>query len=71
MLCSKCNFPELVLKIGNKKELIASCKACPNVQEMDKKHKLTTYIIKNPPENLSDIKHDDRKIDEAGLQQGK
>ena len=28
----------------------ASCKACGHIFTMDMRHKLTTYIIKNPPE---------------------
>jgi len=49
VLCEKCENPETVLKV--KKNMIgASCKACGHIFAMDMRHKLTTYIIKNPPE---------------------
>jgi len=49
VLCEQCDNPETVLKV--KKNMIgASCKACGHIFTMDMRHKLTTYIIKNPPE---------------------
>jgi len=49
VLCEKCENPETVLKV--KKNMIgASCKACGHIFTMDMRHKLTTYIVKNPPE---------------------
>lgn len=48
VLCEKCDNPETVLKV--KKGMIgASCKACGHIFTMDMTHKLTTFIIKNPP----------------------
>lgn len=49
VLCPQCDNPETVLKV--KKNMIgASCKACGHIFTLDMRHKLTTFIIKNPPE---------------------
>ena len=49
VLCEKCENPETVLKV--KKNMIgASCKACGHIFTLDMRHKLTTFIVKNPPE---------------------
>jgi len=49
VLCEQCDNPETVLKI--KKNMIgASCKACGHIYTMDMRHKVTTFMIKNPPE---------------------
>merc|ERR1712179_594080 len=49
VLCEQCDNPETVLKV--KKNMIgASCKACGHIFTLDMRHKLTTFIIKNPPE---------------------
>jgi len=53
VLCEQCNNPETVLKV--KKNMIgASCKACGHIFTLDMRHKLTTFIIKNPPEKTLD-----------------
>lgn len=47
--CYSCGNPETVIKI--KKDLISlKCKACGAVSDVDMRHKLNTYILKNPPE---------------------
>jgi len=49
VLCEQCENPETVLKV--KKNMIgASCRACGHIFTLDMRHKLTTFIIKNPPE---------------------
>jgi len=49
VLCEQCDNPETVLKV--KKNMIgASCKACGHIYTLDMRHKLTTFIVKNPPE---------------------
>merc|ERR1712147_465893 len=49
VLCEKCENPETVLKV--KKNMIgASCKARGHIYTLDMRHKLTTFIVKNPPE---------------------
>jgi len=53
VLCEKCSNPETVIKV--KKNMIgASCKACGHIFTMDMRHKLTTFIVKNPPEKNID-----------------
>jgi translation initiation factor 5 len=51
VLCERCDNPETVLKVLAKKGIItASCKACGHSFTIDMRHKLTTFMIKNPPE---------------------
>merc|ERR1712168_251705 len=53
VLCEKCENPETVIKV--KKNMIgASCKACGHMYVMDMRHKLSTFIVKNPPEKEID-----------------
>lgn len=48
--CYSCGNPETHIKI--KKELLhLKCKACGFVSDIDPRHKLNTFILKNPPEN--------------------
>ena len=49
VLCEKCENPETVLKV-KKNMIVASCKACGHIFTLDMRHKLTTFIVKNPPE---------------------
>ncbi|GMH43733.1 hypothetical protein BSKO_11655 [Bryopsis sp. KO-2023] len=47
--CYSCGNPETVIKI--KKETIRlKCKACGSESNVDMKHKMNNYILKNPPE---------------------
>jgi len=49
VLCSKCRNPDTTLVV--KGEIITSqCKACGKTNPVDMSHKLSTYILKNPPE---------------------
>jgi len=51
VLCARCDNPETVLKVYTKKGIItASCKACGHSFTVDMRHKLTTFMVKNPPE---------------------
>jgi len=51
VLCENCENPETVLKVNTKKGIInSSCKACGHNYNLDMRHKLTTFIVKNPPE---------------------
>jgi len=56
VLCPKCKLPEMVLQVTPKKSLTGKCNSCGNTAELDG-HKLSTYIIKNPPENRSEMKN--------------
>ena len=50
MQCYQCGNPETVVKI--KRDFISlKCKACGEVSDVDMRHKLNTFILKNPPED--------------------
>jgi len=51
VLCENCDNPETDIKVYAKRQtLAASCRACGHNFQLDMRHKLTTFIIKNPPE---------------------
>lgn len=47
--CYDCGNPETVVKI-KRDNILLLCKACGSVSEVDMRHRLNTYILKNPPE---------------------
>lgn len=52
VLCKSCKNPEtdlVILKSGRNEEIIRDCKACGERTDVDMRHKLTTFILKNPP----------------------
>lgn len=52
VLCGACDNPETELVItgkGKNEEIHKDCKACGRQTGVDMRHKLTTYILKNPP----------------------
>ena len=49
MQCYNCGNPETVVKI-KKESIYLKCKACGSVSDVDMRHRLNTYILKNPPE---------------------
>jgi len=50
VLCAQCENPETVFKVNSKRGVItSSCKACGHSFQIDMRHKLTTFILKNPP----------------------
>jgi len=58
ILCKECDNPETVMHPNEKKGMIRqTCKACGHQSQLDMRHKLTTFILKNPP---------DVKIDQLG-----
>jgi len=51
VLCKKCDNPETDLEVLSKRGMItASCRECGHSFTLDMSHKLTTFIVKNPPE---------------------
>ncbi|XP_055331993.1 eukaryotic translation initiation factor 5-like [Paramacrobiotus metropolitanus] len=55
VLCQSCNNPETVLQVYPKKNTIKqNCAACGYSCMVDMKHKLTTYILKNPPAEVGE-----------------
>lgn len=52
VLCPECENPETVLHPNERKATIKqSCKACGYQGMLDMRHKLTTFILKNPPDS--------------------
>ncbi|KAL0953278.1 hypothetical protein HGRIS_004528 [Hohenbuehelia grisea] len=52
VLCKSCKNPEtelVILKAGRSEDIIRDCKACGERTGVDMRHKLTTFILKNPP----------------------
>lgn len=52
VLCASCKNPETELVItgrGNSEKIHRDCKACGAHTDIDMRHKLTTFILKNPP----------------------
>jgi len=51
VLCPACDNPETNLNVLLKKGMISQrCIACGHTGNIDMRHKLTTYIVKNPPD---------------------
>ncbi len=48
VLCANCENPETTLTV-RKAVIHTKCKACGNAGTIDPKHKLSTFILKNPP----------------------
>lgn len=51
VLCKSCKNPETDLIITKTDDIIRDCKACGERTGVDMRHKLTTFITKNPPKN--------------------
>jgi len=51
VLCPSCKNPETDLYITKQEMIYRDCKACGHRQDVDMRHKLTTFILRNPPEN--------------------
>jgi translation initiation factor 5 len=52
VLCKACKNPEtelIITKAGRIENIIRDCKACGERTGVDMRHKLTTFILKNPP----------------------
>nr|BAU61600.1 eukaryotic translation initiation factor 5 [Gonium pectorale] len=60
--CYSCNNPETQIKI-KKENIYLKCKACGFVSDVDPRHKLNTFILKNPPENK--LKKEEHKLKKA------
>ncbi|CCA73908.1 probable TIF5-translation initiation factor eIF5 [Serendipita indica DSM 11827] len=53
VLCAACKNPETELIITKNENIIRDCKACGQQTNVDMRHKLTTFILKNPPKKKS------------------
>lgn len=63
VLCAKCNLPETDLFV-KKGTIYAICKACGANTIVDYKHRLDTYITKNPPKAVLSQKAKARQNDD-------
>ncbi|KAH6913368.1 translation initiation factor [Coprinopsis sp. MPI-PUGE-AT-0042] len=69
VLCKSCKNPEtdlVILGKGRNENIIRDCKACGERTDIDMRHKLTTFILKNPPVKVKKGK----KRDVAGAADG-
>lgn len=70
VLCASCKNPETDLIVDPRTEIISrDCKACGARTDVDMRHKLTTFIIKNPPKKAKKSKKDksgDKDAKEGG-----
>merc|ERR1712241_147874 len=49
VLCRHCQLPEIDMVVNKKGLVVATCKACGWKGALDNRHKLATFISKNPP----------------------
>ena len=49
VLCGACKNPETQIQIKGKGMLQRDCKACGRLTDIDVRHKLSSYILRNPP----------------------
>lgn len=66
--CYSCGNPETQIKL-KKEDIFLKCKACGFVSTVDPRHKLNTFIVKNPPENK--LKKEEQKIKQAEVERVK
>lgn len=68
ILCPTCKLPEL--KMGVKSQIKIDCAACGHNDILASQHKLTTFILKNPPakqsKNKGAVQNEDKKENELG-----
>lgn len=60
VLCASCDNPETTYSI-RKNTIYAKCKACGHSYIIDPKHKLSSFIVKNPPPQNNDEDKDSSK----------
>lgn len=73
VLCPQCSNPETNLVILSRKQLILQrCIACGHQGPVDMNHKLTTFILKNPPdqENVAQASGKAKKSKKSKKQEG-
>jgi len=57
-----CKFPEIRIFIKNN-DIRGKCNACAHISALDNKHKMASYIIKNPPQINAKVKGKEIKTD--------
>jgi len=63
VLCPNCKYPEMVLRV-RKEKVCGSCNSCGAKPILDNNHRLATFILKNPPKNVSEFKKEQEKPEE-------
>ncbi|KAJ3297729.1 hypothetical protein HK104_000207 [Borealophlyctis nickersoniae] len=58
VLCPSCRNPETDLTITKNEMIMRNCKACGAVEPVDMHHKLSTFVLKNPPVQTKKSKKD-------------
>jgi translation initiation factor 5 len=56
ILCGKCRLPEMALLVENE-VAFGLCNSCGHETQIIQTHKLSKYLIKNPPKVFRDIKN--------------
>ncbi|KAG0686180.1 eukaryotic translation initiation factor 5 [Kluyveromyces marxianus] len=56
VLCGSCKNPETEIVITKDSDLVRDCKACGKRTPMDLRHKLSSFILKNPPDSMNGSK---------------
>lgn len=56
VLCGSCKNPETEIIITKNDDLVRDCKACGKRTPMELRHKLSSFILKNPPNTLAGSK---------------
>nr|CDS31884.1 Eukaryotic translation initiation factor 5 [Hymenolepis microstoma] len=69
VLCSNCGNPETTLHVKPKAAIVTTtCAACGHRDQLDPRHRLTQFIIKNPPEENGTTS--DKKNKKSGAKNG-
>ncbi|KAF8338179.1 eukaryotic translation initiation factor 5 [Cantharellus anzutake] len=56
VLCASCKNPETDLVLTKNEDIIRDCKACGQHTGIDMRHKLASYILRNPPKKAKKTK---------------
>jgi len=70
VLCKSCKNPEtelIILKVNRTEDIIRDCKACGERTGVDMRHKLTTFIVRNPPVKIKKGKNKNTSDAAAGV----
>ena len=54
ILCQNDKYPEMRIIIDNG-QVIGKCNSCGYLTKIDPAHKLTSYMLKHPPKQITDI----------------
>mmetsp|Transcript_15819 Transcript_15819/g.51823 ORF Transcript_15819/g.51823 Transcript_15819/m.51823 type:complete len:429 (+) Transcript_15819:101-1387(+) len=68
--CGECGNPETIMEVTKNETVIMVCKACGAMTNVDMRHKLTTFILRNPPEKSSKNEKKLRRAEKERLEEG-